>query len=260
MEPTKNLAPGAGAPETAPPMQRTDKQRADVARLLSMARSTDPNFGVDAPGVPEVHLAGPGAEVPEEEDDEGSAEGQPRPLADDETDPAAEAALAAASGGAPPPRPAQRPVAPEGPRVGIPEWFVLPSGFEAEMPQGVEACFLKLEARHTYRPSFGDRQCLLLPLTVKEETLAYKRIAGLGTSSPQAAISELAKQTIKVIDGKKPEWVKRAARNTPDVFWNDIGRKYRNIIEGWYVKTHVLGKEDRAAFLANCMDVRIVGG
>jgi hypothetical protein len=242
-------------------MQRTEKQREDVSRLLAMARSTDPNFGVDSPGVPEVHLAGPGAEdLLGEDEEEEAAEDPPRALADDETDPEAEAALAAASGGAPLPRPVQKPVAPTGPRLGVPDWFVLPPGFEAEMPQGVEACFLKLEARHTYRPSFGDRQCLLLPLTVKEETLAYKRIAGLGTSSPQAAISELAKQTIKVIDGKKPEWVKRAARNTPDVFWNDIGRKYRNIIEGWYVKTHVLGKEDRAAFLANCMDVRIVGG
>lgn len=247
------------APAATPPMQRTEKQRNDVAKLLSMARETEPGFGVE--GGPDVRLAGPGAEFEEgEPEGDAAAEGAPKPLADDETDPAAEAALAAASGGNAPPEASQAPPRASKPMVGVPDWFVMPDGFyENDIPDGATFCCMRFEARLTYRPKLGDRQCLLMPLTVKDELLAYKRIASLGTQSSQAVVSELAKQMIKLIDGKKPEWVRRAARNYPDVFWNDIGGDYRRMIESWYVKTHVLAGEDRARFLADCMAVRTKG-
>ena len=49
-------------------------------------------------------------------------------------------------------------------------------------------------------------------------------------------------------------------RTSPQQFWNDIGPKYRGIIRAWFVKTHVMSKEDRASFLSSSLDDRIVGG
>jgi hypothetical protein len=227
-QPTTGPAPAAGATEPSPAqpglMQKNEKQKQDLATLLSLA-------------------AGAGMKV-----EDGPPGPEAAALGDDETDPEAEAALAALGGGGSPQAPSP------GPRVGVPDWFHMPKGMELE--PGTRVAFLRLRAAHTAKPALGERQCLLVPLTVKLEGFAYKQAQGMPSSG---VVGVLAKWQIAVIDGERPEWVNKQSPRHLDQFWNDIGAAYRRLIESWYVKTHVLAKEDRLDFFANCLDDRTVG-
>jgi len=218
------------APEQPALMQRTEKQKNDVSALLSLARGTgllreDPEPG---PGAPAAGLG------------------------DDETDPAAEEVL----GGGPgePARPGASPGRPDlAPKTGVPDWFVMPDGMLETIEPGVQVAYVRMLSHLTGRPTLGDRQCMLVPLGVKEEGFAYKRVQA---GSASAAVSELARWMIRVIDGKVPNWRKP---HPLDKFWDEIGPRYRRMIESWYVKTHVLAGDARADFLANCLDDRLAG-
>jgi hypothetical protein len=212
-------------------MQGSEKQRDDVTALLGMAQQR---------GLLQ-------------DDPSPKPDGPPEALGDDETDPEAEAALSGAQDAGAPPGGSQEPGEA---RVGVLEWFVMPKGFEVE--PGTHVAFLRIPASQTAKPRLGDRQCMLVPLSVKRERLAYKRAAGLGDTGMISAY-ELAKATIVVIDGQLPEWVKKGTPTSPDQFWEDIGPKFRQFIVAWYSKTHVMGKEERAGFLASCLDDRIMG-
>jgi hypothetical protein len=213
-------------------MQTSEKQKSDVATLLSMAKER--NLLPDDPTAPE-------------ED-----EGEQTPLGDDETDPEAEAALGEGPVAKTRPAASQEPGGAD--RTGVPEGFPVPDDFAVE--PGTRVAFLTLKAEHTARPRMGDRQCVLVPLTVKMEQIAYKRAAMLGDSTGVLQARECAKHTIAVIDGRKPDWARPKGTGGLDGFWEHIGPKYRQMITSWYVKTHVLSQAERESFLLSSLDDR----
>jgi hypothetical protein len=212
-------------------MQTSEKQKNDVAALLAMAKER--NLLQDDPTAPEA--------------DEGQ-----EPLGDDETDPEAEAALGEGPATKAPPGASQEPGG--GSRVGVPEGFPVPDDWSVE--PGTRVAFLTLKAEHTSRPRMGDRQCVLVPLVVKMEQIAYKRAAMLGDSTGVLQARECAKHTIAVIDGRKPEWARPKSAGGLDGFWEHIGPKYRQMITSWYVKMHVLTQAERESFLLSSLDDR----
>jgi hypothetical protein len=134
----------------------------------------------------------------------------------------------------------------------LPNWVEFPPGFK--IPPNKQVAFMLFRARWTDRPDKGDRWCMMWPLSDAEEKLALRRTRGESSRS----LSELAKQMIHLIDGKKADWSKSPGPDSMDVerFWNEIGGRCRQQITNLYVKTHTLSAEDQKDFIENCLVVR----
>jgi hypothetical protein len=135
----------------------------------------------------------------------------------------------------------------------IPEWVILPDGFAA--PPEAQVYFCRFIAKNTARPSKGDRQCILWPLSYADEKAAHKRAAG----ESGRVIFELAKQMIRVVDGKKVDWSRGRLANV-ESFWDDIGSKYRQILSGIYYKAHNLDGKELTDFFLHSLHVASVQG
>lgn len=147
--------------------------------------------------------------------------------------------------------PVAPPQDPTGMESGLPEWFKLPEGMQ--LPVGREIIFLRFRAKWTDTPTKGDRTCALWNITAADERMALKRTKGDATRT----LSEMAKQTIRILDGQRTDWTRGASSNV-EVFWNDIGAKCRQQIISAYLKTHSMTAEEEADFFGQCMTVRSV--
>lgn len=142
----------------------------------------------------------------------------------------------------------------------IPEWAIIPDGLQ--IPRGKKVFFMRFLAKWTDRPDMGDRVVVLWTLSVSDEKLARKRI-----TDSNEAIPEMAKQCVRVIDGKKVDHTGMAASKKAKLgeikagadlnsFWNEIGPSCRQMIQNWYMNTHMLSAEDQLVFFASCIGVK----
>lgn len=139
----------------------------------------------------------------------------------------------------------------------LPEWVTFPPGFK--IPARKSVAFMLFKARWCEKPELGDRWCLLWPLSDADEKLATTRARG----DHLRAVTELAKQTVRVIDGNRADWTKTPGQThvyDVDKFWNEIGARCRNLVTNYYAKMHILSREDQADFLENCLFVRTLAG
>ncbi len=127
-----------------------------------------------------------------------------------------------------------------------PEWAVLPS--TVKLPhKGTQVAFIQIPANWTTNPTRGDRWCACWPLGETEERLAYQRARGDSIRT----VSELAKQTIRVVDGAKADWSAIPNKLGSVVeFWSSIGPKGRQMIRNYYVRTHTVAQEEVLDFFS----------
>jgi hypothetical protein len=135
----------------------------------------------------------------------------------------------------------------------IPDWVKVPHGFK--IPPGRTVSFLRFRADWTDTPGKGERQCVLWNLTGADEKLAVTRSRG----DTMRLASELAKQTIRAIDGQKSNWSGDGKGGSVDVWWDAIGAKCRQLLITQFSKTHSLTEGERADFFEHCIAVRSAG-
>jgi len=125
------------APEApAPPMTRTQKQRDDLAYVMSALRGEQRERDDEA-----------GEPAPEDINDE-PAVAAPRPTIID---------------------------APADDGIGVPDWFRMNGPFPADVQPGTTVIFLRFPVALTGDPKRGERQCAARPLTVALEKFARSR-------------------------------------------------------------------------------------
>lgn len=129
----------------------------------------------------------------------------------------------------------------------IPEWAQIPPN--VKMPkQGVTVAFLRIPAKWTSDPAKGDRWCCCWAIGETEERLAYQRSRG----DMQRSVNELAKATIRIIDGVKADWSGSLTKEgSVTEFWSSIGPKGRQVIRNYYVRTHTVSDEEALDFFSN---------
>jgi hypothetical protein len=135
----------------------------------------------------------------------------------------------------------------------LPEWVELPAGFK--FPSGKVVSFLRFKAEWTDTPKKGDRVCIMWNLNGADEKNAIQRTRGDGMK----LIMELSKQMVRVVDGHKSDWTGKKGPGDVDRFYDEIGAKCRQLIQGHYVKTHTLSDAERVDFLDTCIVVRTAG-
>lgn len=129
----------------------------------------------------------------------------------------------------------------------VPEWASIPKG--VKMPnKGCSVAFMRIPAKWTSDPSKGDRWCCCWMLTEQDERLAYQRSRG----DMQRSVSELAKATIRIVDGNKADWSGDGKKaGSVSEFWSSIGPKGRQVIRNYYVRTHTVTDEEALDFFSN---------
>ncbi len=137
---------------------------------------------------------------------------------------------------------------------GRPVWAKpLPKGFA--FPRGVHPIFLRFRAEWTTAPEKGERHCVVWELTDIEELAAAQRAMG----QPGRSAQELAKQTIRIVDGHQADWSGNDDPGSIDNFWREIGPKCRQMLVVVYSRTHVMSEAERVDFLLNCIAARALG-
>ena len=104
----------------------------------------------------------------------------------------------------------------------------------------------------TERPDLGNRTCVTWGLSVADERLSKQ--AARGDSS--RTYEELAKRTIRVLDGVRADWTGKGGRGSVNRFWEEIGPKARSFIINAYMQTHTPTAEETADFFVNCTTYR----
>ena len=129
----------------------------------------------------------------------------------------------------------------------VPEWASIPKGLK--MPRaGCSVAFIRIPAAWTTDPARGDRWCACWQIGETEERLAYQR----SRNDMQRSVNELAKATIRIIDGHKADW--SGVNTKPGAvseFWSSIGPKGRHMIRNYYVRTHTVSDEEVLDFFSN---------
>jgi hypothetical protein len=134
---------------------------------------------------------------------------------------------------------------------GAPEWAIIPPGFSP--PQGARVCFMKFRAEWTDTPEKGDRQCIIWSLSLMDERNALARARG----DVLRTLDEMAKQTVRVVDGNMVDWTGKLREGDLDMWWNDIGPRCRTLIQRHYNQTHNLTAAEQEDFFENCIAVLV---
>lgn len=133
----------------------------------------------------------------------------------------------------------------------LPAWVDMPS--DLRPPPGVQMMYLRFLPKWTTTPDKGERQCIMWPLTDNDERVALVRCR----DNPANAVNELAKQTIRVVDGVRVDWgAKHGQPGNIEDFWREIGPKCRNVVTRFYNRTHSMDAAETAYFLEHCVAVR----
>jgi hypothetical protein len=128
----------------------------------------------------------------------------------------------------------------------LPEWAGIPPGMK--VPVGVDIVAMRFRAKMTRAPHKGDRVLVCWTLSDYEESEAYKRSRG----DNQRSLRELAKATIRVVDGMPADRSGKPSSANVSTLWNEIGPRCRQQVVAAYIRTHTMGAEDYADFFANC--------
>jgi len=144
-------------------------------------------------------------------------------------------------------------LAPETP-TDVPEWATLPP--DLKIPSGRVVAFLRFRAEWTDTPNKGERHCIVWNLTDGEERVSLKRAAG---AEAMLVATELAKQTVRSVDGVRTNWGAPKGPGSIDQFWSEIGSRCRNMVIRWYSQNHMLNEVEQRDFFENCVVVRTMG-
>lgn len=143
-----------------------------------------------------------------------------------------------------------------------PSWATMPQG--VRVPKGLRVIYMRFPSDWTSAPDKGVplpevgeglfRWTCAWELTDSEELLGYKRGMGDGARS----LGELAKQMLRVIDGREANW--GAAGGDPssiDQWWTELGPRCRGVVKRVYDQLHVLSPVEQVSFFDSCIESRI---
>ncbi len=152
-------------------------------------------------------------------------------------------------------RPSKDPmVLPEPTSNEIPEWAKVPAGMK--FPKGKQVIFMRFRPSMTDTPSKGERQAIIWSNSIGYQKLAYAR----ADKDPNKMSEQLAKQTIRSVDGMRVDWSGEMTSANIDVWWDEVGPKCRGIIDKLYMQLHYASREEAVDFFENCVAVRVVAG
>ena len=138
----------------------------------------------------------------------------------------------------------------------LPPWAagILPAGLTP--PPYAQVGYIRFLPELTGRPDLGQRTCCTWGLSVADERLAKQMSRGDSTR----LYEELAKQTIRAVDGRLVDRTGRAghAGGGVDVrkFWEQIGSKGRMLLINQYLQSHTPTASEMADFFLSCCTYR----
>lgn len=139
------------------------------------------------------------------------------------------------------------PIVPGG---GAPPWAAIPPGLK--FPRGRQIMFIRIRADLTDTPWKGERQCICWSINLADERIALKRAQG----DALKLTDELAKQMVRSVDGRIASWDGLRGEDDIEVFWSEIGRKGRTILQRLFTQLHIPDPQQLADFFENCIAVR----
>lgn len=139
------------------------------------------------------------------------------------------------------------------PGGGVPAWATPPPP-GMKFPRGRQIMFIRIRAELTDAPWKGERQCICWSINLADERLALKRAQGDGLK----LTDELAKQMIRAVDGHRANWDGLRGEDDIEVFWSEIGRKGRTILQRLFTQMHIPDPRQLSDFFENCIAVRTV--
>lgn len=131
--------------------------------------------------------------------------------------------------------------------AGAPDWAKIPPDFNP--PKGVQVFFMRFRQELTSNPAKGERQAILWCLSIHDEKMAMARARG----DVLRTMSEMAKQTVRAVDGNLVDWTGADREASLDRWWEEIGPKCRSLIQRHYTMTHNVKPEEAADFFENCI-------
>lgn len=134
---------------------------------------------------------------------------------------------------------------------GAPPWAKIPSGMK--FPRGRQIMFVRIRAELTDAPWKGERQCICWSINLADERIALKRAMG----DSLKLTDELTKQMIRSVDGFVANWDGLRGEDDIEVFWAEIGRKGRTILQRLFTQHHIPNPQQVADFFENCIAVRV---
>jgi hypothetical protein len=155
---------------------------------------------------------------------------------------------------APPQKTQQRLALPPARAGGAPGWAKVPK--DMIFPRGRQIVFLRFRPEWTDTPQKGERQAILWSLTDADEKMAAQRAREFDANR---AMSELAKQMVRAVDGHRADWSGAPGPGNIDAWWNDVGGKIRNRIVALYTRMHMLNDDELRDFFESCIEVRTSG-
>lgn len=127
----------------------------------------------------------------------------------------------------------------------LPEWAknAIPSDMRFRPPPGVVMHFLRFRKELTKQGTRakGDRVVIVWELSLQEERVARSRTFGDSTRTYE----ELSKMMLRAVDGT---YIDQSHPDLVDRTWDEIGPRYRNTMNLWYLRTHNLSEDDRLRF------------
>lgn len=136
----------------------------------------------------------------------------------------------------------------------IPDWAIVPK--DVKLPRSKQVIFLRFRPGMTDMPGKGERQAIVWSNNLGDQRLAVLR----ADKDPNVLPEQLAKQMIRVIDGKAVDWTGEACAANIDVWWEEIGPKCRSILDHLYIQLHIANQNEMRDFFESCVAVRGVGG
>lgn len=135
-----------------------------------------------------------------------------------------------------------------------PSWAKIPPA-PFRFPRGLDVAFVRIRAKLTAAQQKGDRILIVWPLTDADERLAYQRANG----DTNRAVSELARQTIRAIDGVPVDWSGKPGAGNIDALWRELGGKGRGQMIRLYTQMHVFDRAEQEDFFENCVELVSTG-
>jgi hypothetical protein len=155
---------------------------------------------------------------------------------------------------------------------GAPPWVKIPDGMKFPRRPIV---FLRFASRYTDNPIKGFplpvedegavrianpgglwRQCICWSNDVGDITHAINR----AKQDPLRLADELTRQMIRAVDGYRVDWSGSGAHpGSVEVFWNELGQRYRSMMNGVWNQLHSLSRDQKSDFFAHCVAVRSPG-
>jgi hypothetical protein len=129
-----------------------------------------------------------------------------------------------------------------------PDWAKIPPA-PFRFPRGVDVAFVRVRGNITAAKQKGDRILVIWGLSDGDEKLAYGRAMG----DSNRAITELAKQSVRAVDGVAADWSGTPGPGSVDLLWRELGGKGRGQLIRLYTQLHVYDAKEQADFFENCV-------